>query len=124
MAIDNEVMHILGAAASVAASFGLTKPADEIVSALRELSPEDENVKMLHAMTCIQGNEFDRAKSILTDEVLAANAENLQAKSLLGLVHHLQKNMAERNSVLQAVLDAADGADDDAVAIAKELMTA
>ena len=122
MALDDEAIQILGKTALLAGSFGLSEQAGSIAAALREVSPGNEDIKVLHATACLQANEFDKAKAILLGEVLAENPENTQAKSLLGVAYHFLQQPAERDKVLQEIIDAGDEADEDAIAIAKELM--
>lgn len=121
MALDDESVQILGQIAAIAGSYGLYEESEAIVSGLRAISPDDENFLILHAMSCISGDRLNQAKSILTDEVLAKNPTNLLAQSLLGLVYHLKKDMAARDTAIQEPLDAGEVADEDAFAIASEL---
>ncbi len=122
MALDDETLQILGKAASLAGSYGLKKQAAEITAALREVSPDDEDMKFLHAATCFQAQDTGKAKAILLDEILAKNPDNSSAKALLGVIYEVEGKTAERDHVLKEVIAAGEAAGEEATAIANELL--
>ncbi len=120
MSVDDETMQILAHTAQLAGHYGQSKAAGEIVDALNTFSPDDPAVKILRASTYLHTGRVEEATAILLVDILSKDAENVRAKTLLGLAHHFSGNRAERDRVLQSVIDA--GTDSDATTIAEGLL--
>lgn len=120
MSVDDETMQILARTAQLAGHYGQPKEAGEIVDALSRFSPADEGVKLLRASTYLHVGRVAEATEILRDDILANNGSNDRAKTLLGMAHHFSGNKADRDRVLQEVIDS--GADADALVIAEDLI--
>ncbi len=124
MALDNEALQIVAKLADLAGRYGLKEQVESMTNALREAAPDDENVRLVHAIACLRMEDFDKAAAILKDELLAANPKNDLAKAFLSMVYHFQQKEAERGRISKEILDAGDDADEGALAIIKGLAEA
>ncbi|MCP4979278.1 MAG: hypothetical protein GY935_02155 [Gammaproteobacteria bacterium] len=124
MALDNEALQIVAKLADLAGRYGLKEQVESMTNALREAAPDDENVRLVHAIACLRTEDFDKAAAILKDELLAANPKNDLAKAFLSMVYHFQQKEAERDRISKEILDAGDDADEGALALIKGLAEA
>ncbi len=124
MALDNEALQIVAKMADLAGRYGLKEQVESMTNALREAAPDDENVRLVHAIACLRTEDFDKAAAILKDELLAANPKNELAKAFLSMVYHFQQKEAERDRISKEILDAGDDADEGALAIVNALAEA
>ncbi|MCG8690627.1 MAG: YscG family type III secretion system chaperone [Minwuiales bacterium] len=120
MSTDQETLVLLAESATLASRFGMGEEAMTITEALSTALPDDENVVLIQATANIESRRFEEAAALLRDKVLAKNPDNSTAKAFLGLALHLTGKAADRDKVLQEVIDAGD--DEDAVIVARDLI--
>ncbi len=88
--------------ASVGSHKGMSFDARTIFEVILAQNPEHSGAKLGLAHNYITVNEFDKAKELLID-VIAGNAQDLDAKALLGLCYALTDNMTEARPLLEEV---------------------
>jgi predicted Zn-dependent protease len=118
--MDDETITLLAESAGLANRYGLLPEATAITDALLAAIPDDGNVMLLQATTHLGARRYDEAASILRDKILANDPDNSTAKAFLGMALHLSGKAADRDKVLQEVIDSND--DEDAVTIAQSFL--
>lgn len=120
MSTDQETIVLLAESATIANRYGMTSEAMTITDALSTVLPDDENVALIQATSNLGAKRFQEAETLLRDKILSKDPNNTAAKAFLGLALHLAGKAADRDKVLQEVIDAGD--DEDAVIIARDLL--
>lgn len=95
----DEIKRLLDIA-SVGSHKGFGHDARTIFEVILAQNPEHSGAKLGLAHNCITVNEFDKAETLLK-EVIAAHAEDFDAKALLGLCYTLAGKKDEAKPFLE-----------------------
>ena len=117
--INVEISRTLAHTALLAAWDGDGEAANEIFTALYKAKPKEPNVRICQAMVLACQERFKECTALLLN-IISETPDNLNAKSLLGMVKFYINEDGWR-SLLEEVV--ADGSDEAAVQMASNLLT-
>jgi hypothetical protein len=117
--INVEVSRTLAHVALLAAWDGDGEAANQIFTALYKAKPKEPNIRICQAMVLACQERFKECTMLLLN-VLADVPDNLNAKSLLGLIKFYINEDGWRNLLEEVV---ADGSDAHAVQMARNILT-
>lgn len=101
--LSNEYIQRLVDIAGAAAHGGLVRQARVIYEGVLAAQPQNASALVGKAFTHIVTDDFAAAKVILKDQVLAANADDMEALALLGLAHALAGEAEDARVTLEQV---------------------